>query len=35
MAHYNFNISYPIADRLLGTLYREERGAAEPAREMR
>jgi hypothetical protein len=35
MSHYNFNISYPIADRLLGTLYREERAAGLPARPLR
>jgi hypothetical protein len=25
MSHYNFNITYPIADRLMGTLHREPR----------
>ena len=28
MTRYNFNITYPICDRLFGTLYREaERGS--------
>ncbi|MBV8063039.1 MAG: hypothetical protein JOY51_05555 [Nevskia sp.] len=32
MSHYNFNITYPIADRLLGTCYREADAAQLPAR---
>lgn len=31
MSHYNFNITYPIADRLLGTLYREPKATVSPA----
>ena len=27
MTHYNFNITYPICDRLFGTLYRGDKGA--------
>jgi hypothetical protein len=35
MSHYNFNISYPITDRLRGTLYREGCDAAATARPLR
>jgi hypothetical protein len=31
MSHYNFNISYPIADRLFGTLYRPPAQDAQAA----
>ncbi len=30
MAHYNFNITFPIFDVLLGTLYKEPRGGSRP-----
>jgi hypothetical protein len=29
MSHYNFNITYPIADYVLGTLYRSQQAGAE------
>ena len=32
MTRYNFNITYPICDRLFGTLYRDEERGTGPAR---
>jgi hypothetical protein len=32
MTHYNFNITYPICDRLFGTLYRDGEQGTGPLR---